>query len=152
MNRPYQEYKAAPDKWLGDIPAHWALERIKYGLTEKRSKKNPELPPGAISYGKVISKDAEKILPETRETYQEVLAGEYLINPINLNYDLLSLRTALSEIDVCVSPAYIVLNALAEKVVTAFGNYVLHVFDVQHMKTLGAGVRQTITFKPTFPK
>jgi type I restriction enzyme S subunit len=145
--RAYPEYQSAPDAWMGDVPAHWGLERMKYGLTEKTTKKGPDLPPGAISYGKVVTKDAEKIAPETRATYQEVLAGEYLINPINLNYDLVSLRTALSEIDVCVSPAYIVLRAIPEKVHPVFGNYVLHVFDVCHMKTLGAGVRQTITFK-----
>lgn len=145
--RTYPEYQRAPDAWMGDVPAHWGLERMKYGLTEKTTKKGPDLPPGAISYGKVVTKDAEKIAPETRATYQEVLAGEYLINPINLNYDLVSLRTALSEMDVCVSPAYIVLRAIPEKVHPVFGNYVLHVFDVCHMKTLGAGVRQTITFK-----
>lgn len=145
--RAYPEYQSAPDAWMGDVPAHWGLERMKYGLTEKTTKKGPDLPPGAISYGKVVTKDAEKIAPETRATYQEVLAGEYLINPINLNYDLVSLRTALSEMDVCVSPAYIVLRAIPEKVHPVFGNYVLHVFDVCHMKTLGAGVRQTITFK-----
>ena len=143
----YPEYRTGPEAWIGDVPAHWGLERIKYGLTEKTTQKNPELPPGAISYGKVITKDAEKIAPETRATYQEVLAGEYLINPINLNYDLISLRTALSDIDVCVSPAYIILRAIPEKIHPVFGNYVLHVFDVRHMKTLGAGVRQTITFK-----
>lgn len=145
--RTYPEYQRAPDAWMGDVPAHWGLERMKYGLTEKATKKNPDLPPGAISYGKVVTKDAEKIASETRATYQEVLAGEYLINPINLNYDLVSLRTALSEMDVCVSPAYIVLRAVPEKVHPVFGNYVLHVFDGCHMKTLGAGVRQTITFK-----
>jgi type I restriction enzyme S subunit len=76
-----------------------------------------------------------------------VLKGEYLINPINLNYDLISLRTAISGIDVCVSPAYIVLRQNHKKVDPTFGSYLLHVFDVRHMKTLGAGVRQTITFK-----
>jgi len=145
--RTYPEYQRAPEAWMGEVPAHWGLERMKYGLTEKATKKGADLPPGAISYGKVVTKDAEKISPETRATYQEVLAGEYLINPINLNYDLVSLRTALSEMDVCVSPAYIVLRAVPEKVHPVFGNYVLHVFDVCHMKTLGAGVRQTITFK-----
>jgi type I restriction enzyme S subunit len=143
----YPEYKDAPDAWIGHVPIHWALERMKYGLREKAARKNPDLPPGAISYGRVVTKEAEKIGPETRATYQEVKSGEYLINPINLNYDLVSLRTSLSELDVCVSPAYIVLKAIEGKIHPKFGNYMLHVFDVRHMKTLGAGVRQTITFK-----
>lgn len=145
-NRAYTEYQRAPDKWVGEVPKHWSLEPMKYGLIEKTNRKNSELPPGAISYGRVVTKEPEKIGPETRATYQEVLTGEYLINPINLNYDLVSLRTALSEQDVCVSPAYIVLRPNPEKLSPRFGNYLLYVFDVCHMKTLGAGVRQTITF------
>lgn len=148
MSHPaYEVYKSAPDRWIGSVPEHWALERIKYGLSEKKTKKGVDLPPGAISFGRVVEKDGERLAPETRATYQEVLSGEYLINPINLNYDLISLRTALSEIDVCVSPAYIVLRSNNKKVNARFGHYLLHVFDVRHMKTLGAGVRQTITFK-----
>lgn len=84
--------------------------------------------------------------PATKATYQEVLKGEFLINPINLNYDLKSLRTALSEIDVCVSPAYIVLRPLADAD-SRYLKYLIHLFDVCHMKTLGAGVRQTISFE-----
>ena len=55
------------------------------------------------------------------------------------------MRTALSEIDTRVSPAYIVLktNLVSSK---SYLKYQLHVFDLFHMKTLGAGVRQTITF------
>lgn len=85
------------------------------------------------------------IPPATKASYQEVLKGEYLINPINLNYDLKSLRTALSEINVCVSPAYIVLRATIDSE-PRYLKYQLHLFDVSHMKTLGAGVRQTISF------
>lgn len=74
-----------------------------------------------------------------------MLEGEILINPINLNYDLKSLRTALSDINVCVSPAYIVARAKTS-VSKTWLKYLLFCFDVLHMKTIGAGVRQTITF------
>lgn len=144
---PYPRYKPGPAEWLGDLPDHWKVERVKYSLTEKRSRTAPDLPAGAISYGRVVAKDGEGLPEETRATYQEVLAGEYLINPINLNYDLVSLRTALSSIDVVVSPAYIVAKPDAAKLLPAFGSYLLYVFDIHHMKTLGAGIRQTIGFK-----
>ena len=144
---PYPRYKAGPAKWLGDLPEHWAIERVKYSLSEKGARAAPALPAGAISFGRVIAKDGERLPEETRATYQEVLAGEYLINPINLNYDLISLRTALSSIDVVVSPAYIVAKPNATKLLPAFGSYLLYVFDIRHMKSLGAGVRQTIAFK-----
>lgn len=142
----YADYQPAPAGWIGQVPAHWDVERIKFSLSEKSKVIGSGLPAGAISYGRVVKKDGEKILPETLASYQEVRAGEFLINPINLNYDLVSLRTALSELDVVVSPAYIVLRANEAKLDTRYGKYLLHIFDIRHMKTLGAGIRQTIGF------
>ena len=139
--------KSSGVQWIKQVPCHWNIERIKYGLKEKKPLKNNNLPSGSISYGVVILKNSDKIPLQTRESYQEVLSGEYLINPINLNYDLVSLRTALSNHDVCVSPAYIVLNGIPEKIIPSYGKYILLVFDIQHMKTLGGGTRQTINFK-----
>ncbi len=144
---PYADYQPAPAGWIGQIPAHWGVEKIKFSLSEKGKVIASGLPAGAISYGRVVMKDGEKILPETLASYQEVRAGEFLINPINLNYDLVSLRTALSDIDVVVSPAYIVLRADEAKLDPRYGNYLLHIFDIRHMKTLGAGIRQTIGFQ-----
>ena len=144
---PYADYQPAPAGWIGQIPAHWDVEKIKFSLSEKSKVIGSRLPAGAISYGRVVMKDGDKILPETLASYQEVRAGEFLINPINLNYDLVSLRTALSDIDVVVSPAYLVLRADQKKLDPRYGNYLLHIFDIRHMKTLGAGVRQTIGFQ-----
>ncbi|TMM45826.1 restriction endonuclease subunit S [Qipengyuania marisflavi] len=143
---PYADYQPSPAGWIGQIPAHWDVERIKFSLSERSKVIASGLPAGAISYGRVVEKDGEKILPETLASYQEVRAGEFLINPINLNYDLVSLRTALSELNVVVSPAYIVLRANEAKLDTRYGKYLLHIFDIRHMKTLGAGIRQTIGF------
>ena len=106
--------KATNIGWIGDIPSAWTLKKIKFVLMEKVSIKASDLQSGSISFGEVVEKDDESIPIETKNSYQEVNAGEFLINPINLNYDLKSLRTALSKIDVCVSPAYIVAQ-LAEQ-------------------------------------
>ena len=142
----YQNYQDTPEKWIGKLPRHWRTERIKFCFSEKKSIKNATLPAGAISYGRAVIKDGEKINPETRDTYQEVLSGEFIVNPINLNYDLISLRTALSKVNICVSPAYIVLKENSSKIFKSYGEFFLYVFDVSHMKSLGAGVRQTINF------
>ena len=58
----------------------------------------------------ILEKKDETILESTKRSYQEVLKGEFLLNPLNLNYDLKSLRIALSKIDVVVSAGYIVLK------------------------------------------
>ncbi|MDF4794087.1 restriction endonuclease subunit S [Vibrio parahaemolyticus] len=52
----------------------------------------------------------------------------------------------MADIDVIVSSGYIVLKSLGV-VDKAYLRWLLYLFDVRHMKTLGAGIRQTISFK-----
>ncbi|MGM9508872.1 restriction endonuclease subunit S [Larkinella sp. GY13] len=141
----YADYKDSGVDWLGEIPAHWDVVKLKYIFQEKKHKANQFLQCGSISFGKVVIKDDEKIPDSTRASYQEVLSGEFLINPLNLNYDLISLRIALSYIDVVVSPGYIVLRNIAE-LNRQYFKFLLHRYDVAYMKLLGSGVRQTISF------
>ena len=143
--QPYPTYQASDISWYKAAPVHWQAERFKYALSQKQKTPNNQLGAGSISFGRVIFKDSESIPSETLASYQEVLAGEFLINPLNMNYDLISLRTALSTINVVVSTGYIVLQCagLLDK---EFTKWLLHEFDVAHMKTLGSGVRQTITY------
>lgn len=141
----YAEYKDSEIVWMGNVPSHWTSERFKWLLTEKLKTSNCDLPAGSISFGEVVYKNEDNLSPDTKANYQEVLKDEFLINPLNLNYDLKSLRTALSKINVVVSTGYIVLHcnkSLDKKYV----RWLLHEFDVSHMKTLGAGVRQTVNF------
>lgn len=143
--KPYLEYKNSGEAWIAEIPKHWEIKKLKLIFSEKNLKTNPELNCGSISYGKVVVKNDEKIPFSTKASYQEVLNGEFLINPLNLNYDLISLRIALSYIEVVVSSGYIVLNAIINMDKEYF-KYLLHRYDVAYMKLLGSGVRQTINF------
>lgn len=141
----YPEYKDSGTQWLGEVPVSWEGIRLKWVFSEKTKTANPALPAGSISFGSVIFKNEENLSPDTKASYQEVLAGEFLINPLNMNFDLKSLRTALSEVDVVVSTGYIVLNCL-DFLNNRYVRWLLQEFDVAHMKTLGSGVRQTIGF------
>lgn len=141
----YPAYKPSGVDWLGDIPEHWESRKLKHIFIEKKKKTNPNLNCGSISFGKVVTKDDEKIPLATKASYQEVLKGDFLINPLNLNYDLISLRIALSEIDVVVSSGYIVINDQKE-INRTYYKWLLHRYDVAYMKLLGSGVRQTINF------
>ncbi|MBE8719649.1 restriction endonuclease subunit S [Sphingobacterium pedocola] len=141
----YEKYKDSGIDWLGKIPEHWELNRLKHIFKEKKKVLNFFLPAGSISFGKVVFKDDEKIPASTKATYQEVLKGDYLINPLNLNYDLISLRIALSDIDVVVSSGYIVIQDVIQ-LNKNYYKWLLHQYDISYMKLLGAGVRQTINF------
>jgi len=141
----YEKYKDSGVEWLGEIPEGWKIKRLKHLFGEKKHTSNPNLSCGAISFGRVIEKADEKIPESTKASYQEVLNGEYLVNPLNLNYDLKSLRIALSGIDVVVSTGYIVLKN-STKINKEYYKWLLHRYDVAYMKLLGSGVRQTINY------
>lgn len=141
----YDIYKDSGEPWLGQIPKDWNILKLKHIFYEKKHTKNMALNCGSISFGKVVKKNDDRIPHSTKSSYQEVLKGEFLINPLNLNFDLISLRIALSEIDVVVSAGYIVLKN-KEVVCKEYFKYLLHRYDVAYMKLLGSGVRQTINF------
>ncbi|MDN3400775.1 restriction endonuclease subunit S [Pseudoalteromonas sp. APC 3213] len=143
--KAYPEYRHSDVSWCGDVPIHWKDIKFKWVIEEKKKTSNPALPSGSISFGKVIYKNENSLAPETKASYQEVLSGELLINPLNLNFDLKSLRTALSTINVVVSTGYIV-GHISKKLNSNYMRWVMHQFDVSHMKTMGSGVRQTINF------
>lgn len=141
----YPVYKDSGVEWIDDVPTHWEVKKFKRVFYEIKKRSNPQLNCGSISFGKVVYKDDEKIPESTKRSYQVVQKGDFLINPLNLNYDLISLRIALSEIDVVVSSGYIVLSN-SVKLDKTFYKYFLHRFDVAFMKLLGSGVRQTLNW------
>lgn len=141
----YPSYKDSGVEWIGDIPSGWESIKLKYIFHEKPITHNSGLGCGSISFGRVVYKDDDKIPVSTKESYQEVLKGEYLINPLNLNYDLKSLRISLSSINVVVSSGYIVIKNSVE-INKSYYKWLLHIYDIKHMKLLGSGVRQTISF------
>ena len=141
----YTKYKPSNEEWLGDIPEHWEISKFKRVFFEKKKSTNVDLNCGSISYGKVVYKNDESVPVATKKSYQVVSKGDFLVNPLNLNYDLVSLRIALSEIDVVVSSGYIVLNTNLP-VNKAYYKWLLHIFDIAFMKTLGSGVRQTLSY------
>ncbi|MBU1187760.1 MAG: restriction endonuclease subunit S [Gammaproteobacteria bacterium] len=141
----YESYRDSGEGWLEDVPSHWEGRKLKQLFQEKKHRANMDLNCGSISFGEVVEKDDERVPLATKASYQEVLSGEFLVNPLNLNYDLKSLRIGLSNINVVVSAGYIVLQAKT-KMDKRYFNYLLHRYDVSNMKLLGSGVRQTISF------
>mgnify|MGYP002628126061 CR=1 FL=1 len=141
----YDSYKDSGEGWIEDVPAHWETRKLKQLFQEKKHRPNLALNCGSISFGEVVEKDDERVPLATKASYQEVSKGEFLVNPLNLNYDLKSLRIGLSDIDVVVSAGYLVMQAKDEMDKRYF-KYLLHRYDVAYMKLLGSGVRQTISF------
>lgn len=139
------EFKESGVEWIGKIPKHWEVIKFKHLFYEKKKTHNINLNCGSISFGKVVEKNDEKIPASTKASYQVLNKNEFLINPLNLNYDLKSLRIGLSGLDVVVSSGYIIVNNKQDMDKNYF-NWLLHRYDISFMKTLGAGVRQTLNY------
>ncbi|MCZ8286270.1 MAG: restriction endonuclease subunit S, partial [Bacteroidia bacterium] len=143
--KQYTVYKDSGEAWIAEIPEHWKVMKLKRLFHEKKKTTNVDLPCGSISFGKLVFKDDEKIPESRKKSYQVLNVGEFLLNPLNLNYDLISLRIGLSDKDVVVSSGYIILQNSVNLDKTYF-KWLLHRYDVAFMKTLGSGVRQTINY------
>ncbi len=139
------EFVDSDVEWIGKIPKHWEVIKFKHLFYEKKKIHDISLNCGSISFGKVVEKNDEKIPASTKASYQVLNKGEFLINPLNLNYDLKSLRIGLSDLDVVVSSGYIIIKN-KENIDKIYFNWLLHRYDIAFMKTLGAGVRQTLNF------
>ena len=141
----YEKYKNSGVDWIGEIPEEWKPQKFKRIFREKKKEIDSTLNCGSISFGTVVYKDDEKVTEATKQSYQVVRKDDFLLNPLNMNYDLKSLRIALSTLNVVVSSGYIVLKPVV-KIDLNYFRWFLRIYDIFFMKTLGAGVRQTINF------
>lgn len=141
----YEKYKDSGVDWIGQVPENWEIVRFKRLFNEKKKITDASLNSGSISFGEIIYKDDEKITEATKLSYQVLNSGEFLLNPLNMNYDLKSLRIGLSTINVVVSSGYIILQS-KKGLNKNYYRWLLRMYDVVFMKTLGAGVRQTINY------
>jgi hypothetical protein len=55
----YPAYKKSGVDWLGDVPVHWEITRLKWIFSEKVKRTDINLPCGSISYGQVVYKIGE---------------------------------------------------------------------------------------------
>ncbi len=145
MMQRYEKYRESGVDWIGEIPKNWEIVRFKRLFKEKKKTTDASLNSGSISFGEVVYKNDEKITEATKLSYQVLNKGEFLLNPLNMNYDLKSLRIGLSSINVVVSSGYIILQS-KKGLNKNYYRWLLRVYDIVFMKTLGAGVRQTINY------
>ena len=77
----YPEYKDSGVDWLGEVPAHWAINPF-YSLASERTEPNSGMLEDnllSLSYGRIVRKNIESndgLLPESFETYQIVKPGD----------------------------------------------------------------------------
>ncbi len=138
--------------WIGDIPAHWEVKRLGSGFVENR-KLNSDLSiteAYKFNYGALIRKDQDRELTEedydTYRKYTVIKPNDILINGLNLNYDFISQRVAISCNDGIITSAYLSITP-RENVNPLYYCYLLKTMDAMKLfHGMGTGIRLTLSF------
>ncbi len=111
MNK-YQDYQPVQFSWIGDIPSHWKIGKVKQGFDRKKEP-SEEKDPVVLSLARsgVRIRDIsnnEGQLAESYEGYNTVVPGDLLLNPMDLYSGA---NCSISRVSGVISPAYINLRA-----------------------------------------
>ena len=148
----YERYKDSGVKWIGEIPEHWGMYKLKYLFKLNKNKNignkcNTIL---SLSYGKIkIKKDLnEGLTPKSYESYQLLSTGDIVIRSTDLQNDHTSLRTGLVKIEGAITSAYIGLKNLDMSLCDSrFYHYFLHDWDItKAIYNQGKGLRQSLNW------
>ena len=148
----YESYKDSGVKWLGEIPGHWEVYKLKYlfRLNKIKNVGNTCNTILSLSYGKIIIKKDinEGLTPESYESYQLLNKGDIVIRSTDLQNDHTSLRTGLVKSDGAITSAYIGLKNLNVNLYDSrYYHYFLHDWDItKAIYNEGKGLRQSLNW------
>lgn len=137
----YDSYKDSGVKWLGEIPSHWEMRKMKFSFEEKSDKGYPTLPLLAATqnHGVIMKDDYENRTVEATkslDSLKKVEKGDFVIS-------LRSFQGGI-ELSYCrgiISPAYTVLRPTHIK-----GCYFKYLgkspIFIQLLKSMVTGIRE----------
>ncbi|WP_119342804.1 restriction endonuclease subunit S [Facilibium subflavum] len=128
--KPYPRYKDSGVEWLGDVPEHWVLDRIKsHFQIEKRISGSLDYDVLSITQKGIVVKDidsGEGQLSMDYSKYQLIFKGEFGMN----HMDLLTGYIDISKYNGVVSPDYRVFSIKNQIFNTNFYLYVFQTFYI----------------------
>lgn len=148
---PNVSLKPSGNNWIGDIPQHWGYERVEKYFHNNTSYNKDFQYKHAFKFfkGTIIHKDETFEEDEYQDTYEKhtiVEPNDIIINGLNLNYDLKSMRVGKVTENGIITSAYIVLRPY-NNVCSDFFNYLFKAFDYRKFfHGMGKGIRLTLSF------
>lgn len=148
---PNAPLKPSGNDWIGDIPEHWGYERVeKHFHSNTLYNKDFEFTRAfKFCMGTIVPKEEDRDAEEYREVYEKytiVEENDIMINGLNLNYDLKSMRVGIVPYKGIITSAYVVLRPY-EGVNAQFFNYLFKALDYRKFfHGMGKGVRLTLSF------
>ena len=148
-----REFKDSGTQGIGLIPQSWDSKQLGIFFSENR-KANTGLESVTalqFKYGEIIQKpnngrDLSDKDKELLSKYTVIEPGDVIVNGLNLNFDLKSLRIAIAREHGIITSAYISLRP-RKYVNSEFYNYVLKALDFQKiLHGMGEGIRLTLSY------
>lgn len=137
--------------WVGQIPSHWNVKRLGAFFNNNISSNSEYKFDKAykFNYGTIVPKNEIGDVSDLKETYLKysiLKKNDIIINGLNLNYDFVSQRVAISPADCIITSAYIVLRPVSN----TYSLYFLQLFKAMDSQKLfhgmGTGIRLTLSF------
>ena len=111
--KPHLEYRDSGVEWLGNVPAHWELHKLRNITRPKTSRNRPDLSLLSVVREKgVILRDVSdftenhNFIPEDLSNYKVVHSGQFAMNKMKAWQG----SYGVSQYDGIVSPAYFVFD------------------------------------------
>jgi type I restriction enzyme S subunit len=140
--KPYPEYKESGLPWLGKLPAHWRLRRMKFLFSERTEKGFPEEPLLAAtqSHGVVRKEDYGTRTVTATKDY-------HLLKLVNTGDFVISLRSFEGGLEVAhcrgiISPAYTVLIPRKETLQTYYSRFYKSADFISSLTLFVTGIRE----------
>lgn len=137
-----RELKYSGAKWLGDVPCHWNIDKLKYHLV-RNEPKNPGDQIVLSLYRElgIIPKDSRddnhNVTSEDTSKYKHVRPGDFVINKMKAWQG----SVAVSDYEGIVSPAYYVYNFLDDVFHKRYFHYLLRGCYKDEFMRLSGGIR-----------
>lgn len=150
--KTYDSYIDSGINWLGKIPSHWKVKKLRAFFDEVTQLNSDKLISNQLQfkYGTIIPKPNQTIddtIWNTIAKYTCVEPDDIIINGLNLNYDFISQRIGkVNEVGIITS-AYLSLRP-RKNINARFFEYLLKAMDAKKVfHGFGTGVRATLAYK-----
>ncbi|GAB1479458.1 restriction endonuclease subunit S [Paracoccaceae bacterium] len=140
----HENYKPSGYDWVGDVPAHWAVEKLGTSLRAVSEKNRPDLPLLSITREKgVIERDLDdeesnhNFIPDDLSGYKVLRAGQFGMNKMKAWQG----SYGVSEHTGIVSPAYFIFDFTKEIDPSFFNRAIRSKLYVSFFGSASDGVR-----------
>ena len=149
--KTYARYKDSGISWIGQIPEHWDVKRVASFFAENKSINKELVYKRAyqFKYGSLVPKNEigdEKEYEETYVKYTVLNKNDIVFNGLNLNYDFVSQRVAISPEKGIITSAYIAIVP-RNGIEPMYYCWLFKTMDNKKMlHGMGSGIRLTLSY------